>query len=677
MASDDKQQNSAPSKIEEPSRPFNPLSKYASYTYNITLYAVTPEAYNLFVISNKTQLAKSDGVVVVAQSGGVNNQDSNRAAGFEFDYYIDDVKLTAAVSPEATQTSTVTYDVEFKIVEQLGFKFVTNLKNTLESLKNKSKILQQSNLQNATKLIFVMGFKFTGYDIKGNLISLTSDNLSSEKFYDILLHELKFKIDGTVTTYNLKAVVTSSTTMGIQYGVINNGAYNLTGKTVGDVLRQLMAKLTDDQRKISQNKGKTDAYNRYSVTFVGPGVEKIENALLANPYDTDKSKTTANTPGVTGTGKVNPASELRSNPNPLEKEIKFNNGTIILKAIEDVIKLSSYISEPLTAVVKNDVEPGKNSSQQQRNNRPFQWFNVQPKIVGEPKWDNELSSWYYNINYEIKPYLIAEMSTGYVSSVTPYYGPVKVYQYYYTGENSEILRYEQSLDNTYFTVVLDALGITNNSSGGGANLSSATTGTPGGNSQGVSNAQNLAAQNSAITYLMDPAKYARAKIDILGDPDWLGLDSTNFGKYAIDGNTINFTGQQTFIEIGFNEPVDYDHNVGTLTLNTNILFWNYPKEIIQKFNLGNKVSYRVIKLISFFKGGKFTQNLDLIINTFPDVPVSSATSQPNRLDNKTGLRPNPAVTANATAAQPSVKPARTSPISSNDDQHLISNIVAP
>jgi hypothetical protein len=42
----------------------NPLSEYASYTYNMTLYMVTPEAYTIFLAQGQ-QIA-SEGFFVVA-----------------------------------------------------------------------------------------------------------------------------------------------------------------------------------------------------------------------------------------------------------------------------------------------------------------------------------------------------------------------------------------------------------------------------------------------------------------------------------------------------------------------------------------------------------------------------------------------------------------------------------
>ncbi len=669
-----------------PVRSSNPLSQYASYTYQLSLYAITPEAYNLYQINNKQFLPKDQGVALIVQSGGINNTSSNRAAGFEFDYYIDDVRLKAVVAPDAQQTSTVTYDIEFKIYEQLGFKFVTNLNTALETLKSTSQILKNSTLNNSSRMMFVLGIKFLGYDIQGNLIQDVGNQLFREKLYDMVLTSIKFKLDGNITVYNCKGVVTRSTVMGPKNGIINNGAYNLTGKTVGEILESLMAKLTEDQKNAAQSAGRQSGlFNTYTVEFAGPGSEKIKNALMASPNDTDKSKNSATPPGATSTAQINPNVELKSFPNPLQKEIKFNSGTTITKAIEDVVKLSTYVSEPLSAVVKNETEPNPQTNTpnqtKQSKNIPFQWINVTPQIKKIENFNNLQSDFAYNINYIIQPYLTPEMTTAYVEKTASYYGPVKIYEYYYTGKNSEIIKFEQEFDNTLFTVALDVNGITSKTTGGGANIPVVFSGgATGGSNQGVSDPKNLVAQNSAVTYLMDPSKIAMAKIEILGDPDWLGQESVAYGKYNLDGFTVNFASQQVFLEIGFKEPVDYDHNVGTLTINNNIIFWQYPEDVRKL--LQGRISYRVITVTSTFKSGKFTQVLDLIINTFPNAQSTAINTTTDTPTSTAGFKQDPKVnprgsSTTSSRSQPNVVPNPRDDANVGGNLGLISDIIAP
>jgi hypothetical protein len=79
-------------------RTYNPLSKLASYTYNFTLYMITPDAYDAFLLSGRRKIdalaqaspigqggGATGGAFVIAQSGGINNKTQTRAPGFELD----------------------------------------------------------------------------------------------------------------------------------------------------------------------------------------------------------------------------------------------------------------------------------------------------------------------------------------------------------------------------------------------------------------------------------------------------------------------------------------------------------------------------------------------------------------------------------------------------------------
>ena len=83
-------------------RRWNPLGEFSSYTYQISLYMITPDAYDLFIASGRQQLnvlnninasCSGGGAYLVAQSGGINDTNSTRADGFNFDYYIDNLRM--------------------------------------------------------------------------------------------------------------------------------------------------------------------------------------------------------------------------------------------------------------------------------------------------------------------------------------------------------------------------------------------------------------------------------------------------------------------------------------------------------------------------------------------------------------------------------------------------------
>ena len=58
---------------------------------------------------------------------------------------------------------------------------------------------------------------------------------------------------------------------------------------------------------------------------------------------------------------------------------------------------------------------------------------------------------------------------------------------------------------------------------------------------------------------------------------------------------------------------------GLLSINESILFWKYPEQVQKELNKrGGGISYMVTTVTSVFENGKFTQDIDAIINTFPD-----------------------------------------------------------
>ena len=671
MASDDRinaptatQAGTTNAQVFDIKRPFNPLSKYSSYTYQFSLYAITPEYYDLFARNKLKFDPTNPGVVLVLQSGGINNTTQTRAEGFQFDYYIDDVKIENVVAPEARQTSTVSYSFEFKVYEHLGFKFISNLKLALNALKSVSP--EYSKVENASRILFVMTVKFLGYDAQGNLITDT-DVYGLQKNYDLIFTSIKFKLDGNITVYQIKAVPIRTDVTGTKKGILKDGAFNLYGQTVEQVLNKLMETETNN-RKLANNNNPSDVF---SVEFVGPNAEKLSKATFASPADPNKNNTPA-TGVATTTAASNPTSEAKAVPKLNEKEIKINTGTPIQKAIEEVIKLSSYIRDPLTQVQQNDTNPNAQPVKQD-NKLPVSWFNVTPRVEKVVR-NQTVNDYMYKVTYVIQPYITPDVSTPYVENVPSYFGPVKVYNYYYTGQNSEVIWFEQEFDNLYFTVALDVNGVSTRASGGNAQVPTSTNVAQPGSKQGAENPAALSAQNSLITYLLDPAKVATAKIEILGDPDWLGQDVISTQRYVNENNfTINYSASQVFIEISIKEPIDYNHSTGVVDLNENIIFWDYPDYVREK--LQGKISYRVIKVVSTFKNGKFTQMLDLVLTTFPNKPPQTTGNQtPAAGTNNTtgqGLLPAPTQRQSTAGTPAGTQTAPATPVSGSNDDAII------
>jgi hypothetical protein len=121
--------------------------------------------------------------------------------------------------------------------------------------------------------------------------------------------------------------------------------------------------------------------------------------------------------------------------------------------------------------------------------------------------------------------------------------------------------------------------------------------------------------------LFDPTSYVNVKVQIMGDPDYLMQDSPGslndiYSRfYGVDGYTINPNGGQVFIEIYFREGIDYDNQDGLLSINSQVLMWDYPQAIQAQVQ---GVSYVLNTVDSNFTKGKFFQELKANINSFPN-----------------------------------------------------------
>jgi hypothetical protein len=677
------------------SRLQNPLGNFSSYTYQLSLYMITPDAYDAFQLSGRKNInalsakdgngqATNGGAFLIAQSGGINNKTSQRAPGFELDYYIDDLKIKTAVNGKSTQSASNVTAISFNIYEPYGFSFITKLKRANDALKKNSKLKNYDKAMNASKQFFVLGIRFQGYDKNGNIANAsevfaddtfnTSPDASGvyERFYDIILTSMKFKINGGATTYNISAaIISTSVALGTAKGVVDFNV-PVVASTVkealdgeGDGVTSLLKTINENQQTLKKQ-GALDIPNVYKVRFVGD-TNLLQNASLVSKADPDKSKLPMGR--ADKSSEVNEATSLSAVPDVTKRLITLKYGIPIAQAINNIIKQSSYMEDALKVIFVASEEPDEDTNSPEvvtkKNIPPIKWYNLstEVKTLG---FDTKIGGFAYEITYVIQPYETPAASSPYTKS-SKYYGPHKRYEYWFTGKNSEILSYEQTMDNTYFNVALTPNGDPA-SQGGGANIPTEAGKKQNQDSQGRLDT-GMEAQNAYMTSLYDPGAYAKAKVTILGDPDYLAQETPASVNqvynqfYGGDGFTINPNGGQVFVEIDFKEAVDYNNNTGLMDINASIYFWNYPAAVANKIK---GVSYMVTEIEHYFKGGKFTQTLTMNINDFPGVVGTPAAALGGRanITNAVGARTGVALTTetanNARAAFAATDPRRIS-----------------
>jgi hypothetical protein len=595
---------------------------------------ITPDALDEFNRSGRKDIfmvngaresdGNESGAYLIAQSGGINNP-ATRAPGFEYDYYIDNLKIVSAVTGNSTASPTTNVGFDFTITEAYGLSFITNLKRAKEALERYSTTINYKNSTNASRQFFILGLKFLGYDAAGQLI--TKSNLVNEtdptfqRFYDINITEIGFKIDGKTTTYNIKAAsLPIASALGQKRGVIDKGATQLVGNNVQQILNQLMGKMTKDQEDDVKAK-KREFGNTYSIRFIDDA-DSIAQSSIVSLADTSKIKWPMANP--TDKKTVNDSLSIKAQPNSNERTVAFNRDTPILQAITSVITQSEYLVNGLKSVYTTAEQPNAETNSQSAekidSNKRLKWFNIAPVISGT-KFDTIIKDWVFDIEYQVRTYEIPVLMSAYADKTTPYYGAVKRYEYWWTGQNSEVIKYEQTMNNAYFNVSLGGGDASSTATGGNAQVPLVTSKVQPADKLGKLGV-GKEAQNSVTTDLMTPGDWANAKIEILGDPDYLSNETANINDdaksfYGPDGFTIDFKAGQVFIEIKFLEAVDYEHDTGLMKINTDILFFDYPVSIAKK--LDGAISYLVTRITHHFRSGKFTQELECKINTFADV----------------------------------------------------------
>lgn len=642
----------------------NPLGDFASYTYQISLYMITPDAYNAFITSGRRDISifnnvsGGGGAYIIAQSGGINNTTDLRAPGFDLDYYIDDLEIVTATNGKESGTSSNVSDIKFKIYEPYGFSFVTKLKMASDKILQYSQLPNMGQMPNAGKQFFILGIKFYGYDSQGNLITdlergagsliKTSSNGdgSFSRFYDIIIKDFKFKLDGKMTVYSIEcSPVATQTGYGLKHGILKNDV-TVTASTVKEALigdsntvSGLLTQLNQQQKDMANSEVPSLLIpNQYEVVFLGPdGALISEAAVLNKAADSDKTKQPMSP--IKDKDQVNESAAVKSTPNNNVTNIVFKSGTPIPQCIQLLISQSSYIENALKVLYTTDTEPDEDTDSPTdvvpNSKRTLKWYNVSTEVINLG-FDTILKDYAYKIRYIIQPY-----DTPFVSAVTagitkPYYGPHKKYSYYFSGKNTEIINYEQSFDNLYFNAVVQGIpgGKTDDLTPVVPNM---RQNTPRQGKLGI----GAEAQNAYVNFLTDPGALAEAKVTILGDPDYLMQDNSSSLSsvynqfYGSDGFTINANGGQVFIEIEFNEASDYDTSNGTMTVNDKLVLWKYPPSMKIK-----GLSYMVIGVTSNFRGGKFTQVLQCVINTFPEVKQDSSGRLNAYNDPRSLLNPN-------------------------------------
>lgn len=642
-------------------RTFNPLSNFSSYTYHITLYMITPYTYNKFIEQGNKSISPKD-MFVVAESGGTNSDGKNFRLFKDLDYYIDDFNFQTYLSTNATKGANVdSLSFNFKIYEPFGFSFMSRLKEAALNIVKNSDMPGHEKAPHHLQQLYMIGIKFYGYDANGELVTndttnqlipnnvngssdeTYADNGVFARYFPITITKMQFKLDGKTTVYNFSAVnVSINTGNGVKHNQVKT-KQSLVGKNVEELLstgdnslEKLLNKIQEDLLK----SGEIGVKNIFKIEFKNKDKSKIKDSVLALGAVADRNKSSVSgSTKVPDGSKVNDKNAQKAKPDNNNRTFEIPTGTPITQVIERVIAQSSYITDALNAKGKEDMSNWSAEAKAIDKTR-LQWFVITP-ICKMLEFDPIVHDFAYEITYLINEYRIPRVRSVYVSEPTPYYGAHKIYEYWFTGKNSEVLSYEQKYNGLFYMNALE-----NPNPGkpyvtsGGVPATVMPRSKQNADDSGMfDKAGQMIA--SVRTSLYAPGDQAMATIQILGDPDFIcttvGMNYGVYDEFYGPDKSVDPHAGQVFVQLVFNEGVDYDHDYGLMEINTDIMLYDYPKYL--KDTKG--IIYSATDVSSTFSKGRFTQELNLVMYSPPLDPPEGKSESARETDSLASRYPAP------------------------------------
>ena len=216
----------------------NVLDQYASYTYSISWYLLSPAQYNSLYTSMKVNTI---GWQLLMQSGGI--PVGNRNQFFPVDYYMDDLEIDSVVPLHGTNMINSATELKWKVTEPNGITLIEQLYKAVKSVTTGT---PNPNYLTAQHCLVI---QFYGYDSQGNLVApatgqtTTTGQLSNtnpksviQKYYPCLVTDIKFRVANKAIEYSVSAkplvhFYNASTDRGtIPF------AFSLSGQTVAQLL---------------------------------------------------------------------------------------------------------------------------------------------------------------------------------------------------------------------------------------------------------------------------------------------------------------------------------------------------------------------------------------------------------------------------------------------------------
>jgi hypothetical protein len=404
-----------------------------------------------------------------------------------------------------------------------------------------------------------------------------------------------------------------------------NAAAAAKGNTK-DIFTGLCEALNANQLRLTKGSKPQQQYpDIYEIEFA----EGLESALLKKPGNTLNYSQTPTTNPTSARAIKDPATNSGAFSS---RTIQVSAGTQIIQLIDEIMRGSSYITEQQLYIVD------EKSQQVKANPNPpkqVSWYKISLQTT-QLQYDEIRRDHAYKMKYLITPYAISALQSDWFPR-NRFRGVHKSYRYWFTGQNTSVLSYEQEFNQLYRLIMSNPKGLLDQQDVGyrdqprRINLPTSEN-----HAKGAPGYTNEAADNAA-DFLYNPADFSKVKLKIVGDPAWLqqgeitnGVSAKTFNFAPFDNSGgINFDSQEVVFGVTFGRPADYNLNTGLMEVSKPNARVGQPLE---------SSVYVALKCKSTFRQGRFEQDLEgkLLVGQGPgnrrDQVAPTSTGRPSNSD---------------------------------------------
>ena len=674
----------------------NPLHSYASYNYSLAISVLTTADYNN---PDTTYMLGGKKLHLICKSGNADPSNRINTAYGKQDFYLDNIEIDSLIGNEKGNNTNVT-KIRFDVTEPYSMGVF------MMSVQQAAREAGHPNWHDAP---FLLTIQFRGNSQTGSMVSVPN----TTRYIPFIFTGVNSKVTGAGAVYNCEALPYNAVALNNNHATLKTDV-SVTGKTVQEILqtgeKSLQVAMNARAKKAVADKAVAVA-DEYLILFPSEtasapkdaGKTEVKTKATAKPKDEVINEEMLKKMGVTRDSKSGVLIQDAASCNVLGRaamdfsiankgdvslnkesviydekrdvyirgnntvdfskgEFKFTQESNVFNAINQVLLKSKFPIETL--------DPTKLSKEGYKG-----WWKIETQVYIKEKTDNMTTTGKKPriIVYRVIPYDVHVSKAPAVNVQPVGYDElrkqaVKVYNYIYTGKNTDVLRFNIEHNASYMNYMnsdgfrnQDSILVAEQSAAAakdaklkGIPAGAAPSGKPGTNpsgttfsktdngtdSKGGSGNDSLATRVARMFHdaVNRGTEMQTLNMDIVGDPYFIAQSGQgNYVAKPVPGlsnlntdGTVNYQSGEVDIIVNFRSPSDI--NQGSGLYNIARLDGGSQKNASTPV-LGFSGLYQVVKVASHFKSGMFTQTIEGLRR--PGSELDTRASKEQSLNTKT------------------------------------------